>query len=53
MKSIQKQQGYRFFFRGAQIANIPITARIEEASLQQAMDMIVGERICSGRSSIR
>ncbi len=41
MKSIQKQQGYRFFFRGAQIANIPITARIEEASLQQAMDMIV------------
>jgi len=41
MKSIQKQQGYRFFFRGAEIANIPITARIQGASLEQAMNTIV------------
>ncbi|SEN88230.1 TonB-linked outer membrane protein, SusC/RagA family [bacterium A37T11] len=41
MKEIQKQQGYPYFFRGMQIASIPVTANIQNINLQQAMAIIL------------
>ncbi|WP_257668125.1 TonB-dependent receptor [Parapedobacter tibetensis] len=44
MKEIQKQQGYLFFFRGTQIASMPVTAEINDADLKQAMAAILAGR---------
>lgn len=41
MGSIQKQQGYTYFFRGANIANISISVDIQDAELPDAMAIIL------------
>ncbi|WP_286752018.1 MULTISPECIES: SusC/RagA family TonB-linked outer membrane protein [Sphingobacterium] len=43
LSTIERQGGYTFFFRGAQIANIPISVQINHADLKDAMDAIAKE----------
>lgn len=44
MKSIQKQNGTSFLFKGANIANIPVTVSKSNASLEEVMDEIVKDK---------
>src|SRR5690606_17672377 len=41
MMKIQKQKGYAFFFRGSNIAEIPISAELNTNSLEKAMDVVL------------
>ncbi|MCY4779240.1 SusC/RagA family TonB-linked outer membrane protein [Sphingobacterium sp. UT-1RO-CII-1] len=44
MKSIQKQEGYSFFFTGTNTANIPVSVKLKNANLEEAMQAILKDK---------